>query len=99
MYSIYTTQFGTFVLVIQTRNVPVCSIGREKNSKQVRFEAQRYASFLLRTRSSLDGDGLFERLALRFAAHLFPIGQGESKLGQDLFMRNRIVVLTPFVCL
>lgn len=35
--------------------------------------------------------------ALGLAAHLLPVGNGEAELGEHLFMRDRFVVLAPFV--
>jgi RHS repeat-associated protein len=44
----------------------------------------------------VDPDDLFAH-RLRLAAHLLPIGYGESELGEHFFMRDRFVVLAPFV--
>jgi hypothetical protein len=41
-------------------------------------------------------DNVFDH-RLRFAAHLLPVGHAEAELGEHLLMRNRLVVLAPFV--
>src|SRR5258705_482302 len=36
-------------------------------------------------------------IGLRLAAHLLPVGHGEAKLREHLFMRDRGVVFSPFI--